>query len=216
VKNPYTNARMHGFSLVEVMVAVVVICVGLLGIAKMQALALSNSNTSRLRSLAAIEAAGLAAAMHSNREYWAGNTPPTQITVNAQANPQIQSSDAALQAAAGVDLAQGLGNNPNLIVACVGANNGVATCSGPAGNPGVNLAAFDVARWTASLNALLPNPQATVTCPAVAGNTQPVSCTIQISWNEKAVSMTQQEAQQEAVNGPSQIERPVYFLYVEP
>ena len=216
MKNLYVNAAMRGFSLVEVMVAVVVICVGLLGIAKMQALALSNSNTSRLRSLAAIEAAGLAAAMHSNREYWAGNTPPAQITVNAQANPQIQSSDAALQAAAGGNLAQGP-NNPAAIVApCVGANNGVATCNGPAGNPGVNLAAFDVARWTASLNALLPNPQATVTCPAVAGNTQPVSCTIQISWNEKAVSMTQQEAQQEALNGPSQIERPVYFLYVEP
>jgi len=218
VKNLYANASMRGFSLVEVMVAVVVICVGLLGIAKMQALALSNSNTSRLRSLAAIEAAGLAATMHSNREYWAGNTPPANITVNALANPQIQSSDPALQAAAGVALAQaGAPPNPaNILVPCVGANNGVATCSGPAGNPGVNLAAFDVARWTASLNALLPNPQSTITCPAVPGGTQPVSCTIQISWNEKAVSMTQQEAQQEAVNGPSQIERPVYFLYVEP
>jgi type IV pilus assembly protein PilV len=206
---------MGGFSLVEVMVAVVVICVGLLGIAKMQALALSNSNTSRLRSLAAIEAAGLAAAMHSNREYWAGNLPPATITVNAVANPQIQSSDAALQAAAGVDLAQGPSNPAAIVVPCVGVNNGVATCSGPGGNPGVNLAAFDVARWTASLNALLPNPQSTITCPLPVG-AAPVSCTIQISWNEKAVSMTQQEAQQEALNGPSQIERPVYFLYVEP
>lgn len=209
------SAGVRGFSLVEVMVAVVVICVGLLGIAKMQALALSNSNTSRLRSLAAIEAAGLAAAMHSNREYWAGNIPPATITVNAVANPQIQSSDAALQAAAGVDLAQGSSNPAAIVVPCVGVNDGVARCSGPGGNPGVNLAAFDVARWTASLNALLPNPQSTITCPPPVG-AAPVSCTIQISWNEKAVSMTQQEAQQEALNGPSQIERPVYFLYVEP
>lgn len=209
------SAGVRGFSLVEVMVAVVVICVGLLGIAKMQALALSNSNTSRLRSLAAIEAAGLAAAMHSNREYWAGNIPPARITVNAVANPQIQSSDAALQAAAGVDLAQGSSNPAAIVVPCVGVNDGVARCSGPGGNPGVNLAAFDVARWTASLNALLPNPQSTITCPPPVG-AAPVSCTIQISWNEKAVSMTQQEAQQEALNGPSQIERPVYFLYVEP
>jgi type IV pilus assembly protein PilV len=217
VKNLRASTGMRGFSLVEVMVAVVVICVGLLGIAKMQALALSNSNTSRLRSLAAIEAAGLAAAMHSNREYWAGNTPPTTITVNALANPQIQSSDAVLQAAAGVALAQGPSNPAAIVAPCVGVNNGVATCSGPVGTPGVNLAAFDFARWTASLNALLPNPQATITCPAVAGSTQPVSCTIQISWNEKAVSMTQQEATQEANNpGVAQIERPVYFLYVEP
>ena len=220
-----TNTGMRGFSLVEVMVAVVVICVGLLGIAKMQALALSNSNTSRLRSLAAIEAAGLAAAMHSNREYWAGSTgtaPPATITVNALANPQIQSSDAALQAAAGVDLAPGLNPpppNPKAIVTpCVGSNNGLTTC-GPsviAGTPGLPLAAFDLARWTASLNALLPNPQSTITCGVVPGINSPVSCTIQITWNEKAVSMTQQEAQTEALNGPSQIEKPVYFLYVEP
>jgi len=213
VKNLYAKASMRGFSLVEVMVAVVVICVGLLGIAKMQALALSNSNTSRLRSLAAIEAAGLAAAMHSNREYWASATPPATITVSALA-PQIQSTDAALQAAAGVALAQGP-TNPNLIVGCVGAANNVAAC-GPVGTPGLNLAAFDLARWTASLNVLLPNPQVTITCPAPACNTPPVTYTIQISWNEKAVSMTQQEAQTEAANGPSQIEKPVYFLYVEP
>jgi len=221
VKYSGVSARIRGFSLVEVMVAVVVICVGLLGIAKMQALALSNSNTSRLRSLAAIEAAGLAAAMHSNREYWAGSTgtaPPATITVNALANPQIQSSDAALQAAAGVDLAQGSNNPSAIAVPCVGSNDGLTTC-GPsvlAGIPGQPLAAFDLARWTASLNALLPNPQSTITCGVVPGINSPVSCTIQITWNEKAVSMTQQEAQQEAANGPSQIEKPVYFLYVEP
>ena len=50
-------AQIRGFSLVEVMVAVVVICTGLLGIAKLQALSLSNTSTARLRSLAAMEAA---------------------------------------------------------------------------------------------------------------------------------------------------------------
>ena len=201
----------------EVMVAVVVICVGLLGIAKMQALALSNSNTSRLRSLAAIEAAGLASAMHSNREYWAGNTPPATITVNTLANPQIQSSDATLQADAIADLAQG-SNNPSAIVnPCVGTNNGITTC-GPsviAGTAGQPLAAFDLARWTASLVELLPNPQATISCPPPVG-VQPVSCTIQISWSEKAVAMTQQEALQQATTPNAQFEQPVYFLYVEP
>src|SRR5205823_9766606 len=61
------NVRSRGFSLVEVMVAVIVICVGLLGIAKLQALSLSNTTTSRLRALAAIQVASVAAAMHSNR-----------------------------------------------------------------------------------------------------------------------------------------------------
>ena len=60
----------HGFSLVEVLVALVVMSVGLLGIAKMQAVALSSTSVAGQRSLAALEAAGLAAEMHANRGYW--------------------------------------------------------------------------------------------------------------------------------------------------
>jgi type IV pilus assembly protein PilV len=202
-----------GFSLVEVMVAVVVICVGLLGIAKMQALALSNTTTSRLRALAAIEAAGLASAMLSNREYWSSATPPVTTTFNAGGSGQFASTDAALQAAANAALPAGL--NPDAVQSCVGSANAVAICSGPAGV--VNLAAFDLARWAVSLRALLPNPQSTISCTFVAGGGAPASCTILLSWNEKAVALTSQEAQQEANNpGAAQIERPTYLLYVEP
>jgi type IV pilus assembly protein PilV len=208
-----TRSCIAGFSLVEVMVAVVVICVGLLGIAKMQALALSNTTTSRLRALAAIEAAGLASAMHSNREYWAGATPPVTTTFNAAGTGLFASTDAALQAAANAALPGGL--NPDAVQSCVGTANAVAICGGPAGV--INLAAFDLARWSVSLNALLPNPQSTVNCTFVAGGGAPASCTILLSWNEKTVAMTRQEAQQEANNpGAAQIERPTYLLYVEP
>jgi type IV pilus assembly protein PilV len=206
------NRPGRGFSLVEVMVAVVVICVGLLGVAKMQAMALSNTTTSRLRALAAIEAAGLASAMHSNREYWAGNVPPVTTTFSATPNPQIASTDGALQAAAKAALAAGA---PDNIQTCVGAANGVAVCGGNAGV--INLAAFDLARWASSLSALLPNPQSTITCTVVAGNIAPPSCTILIQWREKTVAINQQEAQQEANNpNAAQIELPSYLLYVEP
>lgn len=202
-----------GFSLVEVMVAVVVICVGLLGIAKMQALALSNTTTSRLRALAAIEAAGLASAMLSNREYWSGATPPVTTTFNAGGTGQFASTDAALQAAANAALPAGL--NPDAVQSCVGTANAAAICSGPAGV--INLAAFDLARWAVSLRALLPNPQSTISCTFVAGGGAPASCTILLTWNEKAVAMTSQEAQQEANNpGAAQLEKPSYLLYVEP
>ena len=203
----------RGFSLVEVMVAVIVICVGLLGIAKMQAMALSTTTTSRLRALAAIEAAGLASAMHSNRQYWAGATPPLTTTFNAAGSGQFASTDAALQGAANAALPGGL--NPDLVQSCVGAANAVAMCGGPAGV--INLAGFDLARWAVSLNALLPNPQSTISCTFIAGGAAPPSCTILLSWNEKTVAMTRQAAQQEANNpGAAQIERPTYLLYVEP
>jgi len=81
MKRVSANAGARGFSLIEVMVAVIVICVGMLGIAKMQALSLSNTTTARLRSLAAIEAASLASAMHSNRQYWANTALPFPSTL---------------------------------------------------------------------------------------------------------------------------------------
>lgn len=194
----YTSARSRGFSLIEVMVALIVICVGLLGIAKMQALSLSNSTTSRMRSLAAIEAASLASAMHSNRQYWA-NAAPATVTVNPGV---VASSDAALAAAATADLTN--------LTACFGAPGTAAQCAA------LPLAALDLARWSTSLNALLPpppapTPMATILCPPIAG--APTSCTIQISWGEKAVAVNQQET---AAAANAQFQVPTYTLYVEP
>jgi len=183
----------RGFTLTEVMVSVVVICVGLLGIAKMQALALNNTNTSRLRSLAAMEAASLAASMHSNREYW-GSTAPASLTLTQLT---IASSDAVLQSQATTDL----GN----LTACVGTSGSGAVCTAQ------QLAGYDVANWANDLNVLLPNVTATVLCPPLAADT-PLACTIQISWSEYAVAMTQQET---AVT-TGQFETPTYTLYVEP
>jgi type IV pilus assembly protein PilV len=196
MKRVYASARSRGFSLMEVMVALIVICVGLLGIAKMQALSLSNSTTSRMRSLAAIEAASLASAMHSNRQYWA-NTAPATVTVNPGA---ITSTDAALTAAV-------TATNPG---ACLGAPGTTSQCAA------LPLAAYDLARWNTSLSALLPpppapTPMATISCPPIAGT--PTSCTIQISWGERAVAINQQETTA-AANAQFQV--PTYTLYVEP
>jgi type IV pilus assembly protein PilV len=204
MKRVYASARSRGFSLMEVMVALIVICVGLLGIAKMQALSLSNSTTSRMRALAAIEAASLASAMHSNRQYWA-NTAPATVTVNPGA---ITSTDAALTAAV-------TATNPN---ACLGAPGAAAQCAA------LPLAAYDLARWNTSLSALLPpppapTPMATISCPAIAGT--PTSCTIQISWGERAVAVNQQETTaattaQCLASATGCFQLPTYTLYVEP
>lgn len=86
--------RHRGFSLLEVMVALVVMSIGLLGVAKMQAAALSNTAIASTRSLAAIEASSLAASMHANRGYWGATTVATSITLQGQTiTPNVAALD---------------------------------------------------------------------------------------------------------------------------
>jgi type IV pilus assembly protein PilV len=86
VKSPRAWHRSRGFSLVEVMVALVICSVGLLGLAKLESLALSSTGVASSRSLAAIQASSLAAAMHANPGYWAAGFAPATTTVSATNN----------------------------------------------------------------------------------------------------------------------------------
>jgi type IV pilus assembly protein PilV len=136
---PQHGARSRGFSLIEVMVALVVISVGLLGLAKMQALSLSSTNAARLRSLAAIEAASLASAMHANRAYWAVNYPTISTAGTA-----ITSSDGGLVGATDCSL-----------------SGGAAPCSP------TQLAASDLNEWVTNFAGLFPAGNAAIACTAV-------------------------------------------------
>lgn len=183
-----------GFSLIEVLVALIVVSVGLLGIAKMQAIAYSSTGVASKRSLAAIEAASLASAMHANRAYWsvAGVAPATTTVTGAVVTA---SSDPALLA----------------VVDCTAA--GVAPCT-PA-----QLAAYDlngVNGWAPTLKQLLgTSDTATITCISPAVSTAPVTCTVNIQWSENQVALNTQEAA--AANaGPSALQLPSYTLYIEP
>jgi type IV pilus assembly protein PilV len=72
--------RCGGFTLIEVMVALVVTATGLLGLAKMQALAVSATKDSGTRSLIALQAGSLASAMHANPAFWASTSVPASFT----------------------------------------------------------------------------------------------------------------------------------------
>jgi type IV pilus assembly protein PilV len=182
-----SSQRAQGFSLLEVMVAVIVICIGMLGIAKMQALALSNSNTSRLRSLAAIEAASLAASMHANRNFWANATANYTVTPGAITS----TTDAGT-------------------VALANAGGASTACENTMCAP-QNLAAYDLAKFAGDLNGLLPNPVATITFSVPGpGINAPPSFTIEIQWSEQAVSMNASETAGTLTVNPN------YKLYVEP
>ena len=221
VRSPGARANVRGFSLVEIMVAVVVICVGLLGIAKMQALAVSSTNMARLRAIAAFEAASLASAIHSNRAYWA--------SAAAVADSPIQISiPSGTVTAAGITITPaGFAPGAAADGLCIATSAGVVpACPAPA-----TLAGWDVQRWadhmilTAGASAdLLPNLTATITCQ---GLVQPPSCIIQMWWTEQTGTINSSEQSQAIVDptiaaASAQNPCPIanacdfYTLYVEP
>jgi type IV pilus assembly protein PilV len=159
--------RPHGFSLVEVMVALIIICVGLLGIAKLQALMLSNTGASRTRALAALEASSIAASMHADRDYWTA-APATTTTV-VTTNSSITSTDPVLA------------TTPNCF-----AGQADAPCTSAA-----KMAAFDLNNWMTDMGHVLPGSTASIVC---ATNVGVVTCTIGITWQENTVASNTQES----------------------
>jgi type IV pilus assembly protein PilV len=182
------RSRARGFTLLEVMVALVITAIGLLGIAKIQALAYASTGSAGLRSLVALQASSLAASMHANRNYWANGLAPVPLTITG---PVI--NDGTLQPIA---------------TNCVAA-------AGPACLPPI-LAAFDLHTYATALNNMMPhsNPLTTITCPPAI----PVSCTIQVTWGEHAVSINSQSAAGTAqtTSTTAGTFAPTYTLYVEP
>jgi type IV pilus assembly protein PilV len=76
------SSRQSGFSLIEVLVTLLIISIGLLGVAKMQALSIGNTKTASSRAIAAIHAASLSSAMYANKVYWGAGLAPASVQVN--------------------------------------------------------------------------------------------------------------------------------------
>jgi type IV pilus assembly protein PilV len=168
--------RSAGFSLIEVMVALVVCSIGLLGLAKMESLAISSTSVAGSRSIAAIEASSLASAMHANPGYWAGGFAPAITSISYIAGV-LTITDPGLQGAA----------------TCLTA--GAGSCL-----PGV-MAAYDVQQWAAALKAVLPGYLATLNCTKTVN--VPVTCTIQIQWSENAVAGNVKQTNMAGLNQPT-------------
>jgi type IV pilus assembly protein PilV len=157
--------RSKGFNLIEAMVALVVISVGMLGIAKMQALALASTGTAKIRSLAAIQAASLASTVRADRAYWSAIT--NTVTVGFL-NGAVAATDGALTV------------SPNCL-----ASGGCTAVS--------DMTAFDLKDWATSIAAQMPN-QSSLVCTGPATATVPVTCKIQINWSENRVAVNTQSA----------------------
>jgi type IV pilus assembly protein PilV len=159
------------------MVSLVVIAVGLLGIAKMEALAYSSTGVASARSLAAIEAESLGAAMHADRAYWASGAASGSFTVSPTAITNVTAT-----------------TNLSTAVTCTTTTMTPAQCTPPV------LAAWDVQQWQTALANVIPNYLATITCTAPV--TEAVNCTIQITWSENSVAVNTQ-GQGTIGSGPS-------------
>jgi type IV pilus assembly protein PilV len=92
------RARSSGFSLIEVLVALVIVSVGLLGLAAMMQAGLSDNHTAELQTLATIDAENLTELMRANMtgvldgDYVIGSlptSPPANLcrTVSAPCTP---------------------------------------------------------------------------------------------------------------------------------
>jgi type IV pilus assembly protein PilV len=138
------HPRAGGFTLVEVLVALIIIAVGMLGLAKIQALAYASTGIAGSQSIAALQASSLVSAMRANRSYW--STVPNGFTFSNTAGTISSPNDATLTST----------------YACLSGGSD-APCA-PA-----KLAGYDLNAWTAALTAVLPKPTATISCPTPAG-----------------------------------------------
>jgi type IV pilus assembly protein PilV len=181
-----------GFSLIEVMVALIIISIGLLGIAKIQALAYASTGTASMRSLAALETASLASAMRANRNYW--SQTPVALTVTFKTGAITATTDGTLNGGGSCQL---------------GAGGFAGACTAGA------LAAYDLQSWIAAVNNLLPNSTGTLTCSEVGG-LPPIGCTIQLSWSERTIALQGAIATGAAAPVNAAVSLPTYTLYVEP
>lgn len=153
-----------GASLIEVLVSLLIISVGLLGIAKTQALSLGNTKTASSRSIASIHAASMASAMYANKFYWGGGLAPTSVSViGSITNPTSTAiSDSTL-------------------------NGKTADCVSVSCDP-AQMAAYDLRYWGSYLAQQLPSGVGTVACTTTVGV---VSCTIQVQWAETYISISE-------------------------
>jgi type IV pilus assembly protein PilV len=182
-----TAVRPRGFGLIEVLVSLVVISIGLLGIAKIQALAYSRTASANWRSLAAVQASSLASAMRANRLYWStvgtGLLPGKIDITTTNSTSSITASDTTL----------------TQTQACV---NAASACTS------AQIAGFDLQAWATSLQNSLPGTAATISCPT---NSSPVNCNITISWSEQTVGINQQSSAQATA-----VKQISYQEFVEP
>ncbi len=195
--------REAGFTLVELLVTMLIVTIGLLGLAKLQATAVSNTAVARTRALMTYQAESLAGMIRANKAFWvtSGNvTSFPSFAVNAQG----QASDSGLMQVP-----------PTSNGTC--ANFTTGSC-GPA-----NLAYDDMYTWANRFNngsvdtSAFPGASATITCVPATGSTclanptTPHGYDITLTWQQKIVAINA------STNNSTSMTQPVSMvMHVQP
>ncbi|MFL6628619.1 MAG: type IV pilus modification protein PilV [Burkholderiaceae bacterium] len=165
--------RQDGFTMVELLITILIVTVGILGLAKMQATAVSNTAVSRTRALMTYQAESLAGMIRSNRSFW------------------VTSGNVATWPAFNVSTA-GAATNTGMTTVAAGACTGVsAACD-------EKQMAYDdmVNTWTPQFIAAFPGASAAIACVPATGSsctanpTSPHSYDITLTWSQKMVAMS--------------------------
>jgi len=165
--------------MVELLITILIVTVGILGLAKMQATAVSNTAVSRTRALMTYQAESLAGMIRSNRSFWV-------TSGNVATWPAFDVSTAGVATQTGM----------TSVTTCVGAS---VTCT-PA-----QLAYDDLMNstygWAAKFNdgttaSAFPGASAKIACVSASGGacaanpTSPHGYDITLTWNQKLVAMS--------------------------
>jgi len=170
VTSSFPRGRIaRGFTLIELLVTLVIVSVGLLGVAKLQAAAIAETGVARTRSLMTFQAEALAAAMRSNRAFWQSSTAFTQgITINAG------------------------GTFSQLPVTLIQPTTSDNTCTATVACSPANLAYDDVNTWATAFGQQFPTATGTIVCAGSAS--VPETCDITLSWTEHSVAINRTTA----------------------
>jgi type IV pilus assembly protein PilV len=161
MQRPIADIRWRGqsgFSLLEVLVALLVISISLLGVAGMQAISIGNTGESGYRSIAATQAASIASAMSTNEQYW-------QTFQTAPGNATVSGS------------AVSIGGSSQTVKNCTSYGTTPVACS-PS-----DLANYDLSTWGQQLQAALPGGTGKVTCNLWVNSL--TICQVEVDWLEK-------------------------------
>ena len=186
--SPARRRLARGFTLIELLITLVVVSVGLLGVAKMQAAAIAETGVARTRSLMTFQAEALAAAMRSNKGFWQSAT--------AYSESHTISAGGAVS----------LGNT-------VQPSTTDHTCNSTAACTPANVAYDDLRTWGVAYGQQFPTATGTIACAGSAA--APVSCDITLSWTEHSVAVNRTTAAAATASGVAQ-NTSTMVLHVQP